>query len=106
MYLLRAVSPQGNDYTPSHLQPVSVLYDPIVVHLKLTIPSVIGTVYAPDGSTPVQAWVNAYAAGFLVETRLAVGGAIKLGGLEPGTYMVQARRAPSDPAASPSPLMP
>ncbi|MGH9203653.1 MAG: hypothetical protein ACRD2A_20700, partial [Vicinamibacterales bacterium] len=96
-YILRAIPPQGSDYTPSNLQPVAVIHEPIVVNLELTNPSVIGTAYAPDGVTPVNAWVNVYAFDVLVESRLAVSGSIKLGGLEPGTYLVQAERATSDP---------
>jgi hypothetical protein len=97
VYLLRAVPPQGSDYTPSNIQPIVVLHDPITADLDLTWPSVVGTAFAPDGATPVDAWVNVLAGNVLVESRLAVSGSIKLGGLYPGTYTVFARRATSDP---------
>ncbi len=97
VYILRAVPPQGSDYTPSYPQPVNVLHDPITVNLELTNPSVTGTVYAPDGVTPAHAWVNVYAFDHLIESRLAVSGSMKLGGLPPGQYLLLARRATSDP---------
>ena len=97
VYVLRAIPPQVSDYTPGNFQPVSVLYTPLTVDLQLTNPSITGTVYAPDGATPVDAWVSVFAAGMQVESRLAVSGSLKLGGLFPGTYELQARRATSDP---------
>ena len=96
-YALRAVPPPASDYTPSNFQPINVLYTPLTVDLQLTNPSITGTVYAPDGATPVDAWVSVSAAGIQVESRLAVSGSLKLGGLFPGTYQLQARRAASDP---------
>jgi len=96
-YVLRAIPPQVSDYTPSNFQPINVLYDPLTVDLQLTNPSITGTVYAPDGLTPVDAWVSVFAAGRQVESRLAVSGSLKVGGLFPGTYELQARRATSDP---------
>lgn len=96
-YLLRAIPPQESDYTPSDIQPVSLLYDPIVVNLALTNPGIVGVVYAPNGATPVTAWVDVFAFNIPIETRLAVSGSIKLGGLEPGGYFIHARRATSEP---------
>jgi len=97
VYVLRAIPPQASDFTPSNFQPINVLYDPLTVDLQLTNPSITGTVYAPDGLTPVDAWVSVFAAGRQVESRLAVSGSLKVGGLFPGTYELQARRATSDP---------
>jgi hypothetical protein len=97
MYILRAVPPEGSDYTPSDLYSISVLRNPITLDLQLTIPSIVGTVYAPDAATPVTATVDVFAFGIPFESRLAPGGSIKIGGLAPGDYFIQARRATGDP---------
>jgi len=90
-YILRAVPPALSDYTPSLLTPVSVLHDPVTVNLELTLPSILGTVYRPDGATPADAWVHVYAStGREVERRAAFTGTIKLGGLYDGSYWLQA----------------
>jgi len=91
-YILRAVPPAASDYTPSNFTPVSVLHSPVNVGLiPLTWPSITGTVYAPDGLTPANAWMHVYGpAGRTLEVRAVISGEIKLGGLAPGSYGLQA----------------
>jgi len=103
-YLIRAVPPAGSPYTRSLPQWVSVIHGPVDVGtLHLTDPSIVGTVYAPDGSTPTSAQIHVRSAGLLVQTSNAPGGAIQVGGLHPGTYVLQAWPATDDPYwASPS----
>lgn len=92
-YILRAVPPADSDYTPSDFAPVSVLHTPVNVGtIPLTFPSITGTVYAPDGLTPADAWMHVYSAsGKTVEVRAAIDGEIKLGGLPAGSYVLRAQ---------------
>jgi hypothetical protein len=90
-YVLRAIPPAGSDLTPSQPRPVSVLGAPVDVGtVPLTEPSIVGTVYAPDGTTPAAAWVHVHSAGHAAETTPAPGGEIQIGGLPAGTYVLQA----------------
>jgi hypothetical protein len=65
--------------------------------LALTRPSVTGTVYAPDGVTPANAWVNVFDNHVLVEKRLTHAGQFVIGGLPTGTYKLQAEPLLDDP---------
>ena len=98
-YLVRVVPP-ANDltYAPSNIWPVPVLTTPVSLPgaLELTTPSVTGTVYAPDGITPVDARVQVYAGPLLVEDRPTVAGDFALGGLPAGTYALIAEPLPDD----------
>ena len=90
-YILRAVPPEPSAFTPSQPLPVSVLGVPLDVGtLDLTRPSIVGTVYAPDGLTPASAWLHVDSAGQWREVVPATGGAIKVGGLPVGTYALRA----------------
>ncbi len=92
LYLLRAEPPLGSGYTPSLPKVVSIFNGGVNVGiLTLTLPQVEGTVFAPDGSTPVTATV-------VVETgsgrpllrTFAPNGRFQLGGLPTGSYALWA----------------
>ena len=90
-YILRAIPPGNSRLTPSEPVSVSVLGAPVDVGgVPLTHPSILGTVYAPDGLTPTAAWVRVHTAGRWVQTTPAPGGDIQIGGLPPGHYVLQA----------------
>jgi len=90
-YILRAVPPESSDFTPSLPIPVSVLGSPVNVGtIELTHPSILGTVYAPDGFTPASALVRVHSAVTWVQTTPATGGDFKIGGLLAGSYVLQA----------------
>ena len=97
-YLVRAVPPSLSTYTRSLPQPVSVINAPVNVGtLYLTDPSIVGTVYAPDGATPASAQIRVHSAGHWVQTDGAPGGEIEVGGLYPGTYVLSAWPTTDDP---------
>jgi hypothetical protein len=97
-YILRAVPPEISGLTPSEPVAVSVLGVPVDVGtLALTHPSIVGTVYAPDGVTPTSAWMLVHSAGHAAEMVPATGGDIKIGGLPAGSYMLQAWPMDDDP---------
>lgn len=97
-YILQASAPAGSAYTPSVPQSLLVLGEPVDAGtLALTEPTVLGTVYAPDGVTPVTAAVEVERNGHLVQTSLAESGNIRLGGLLTGTYSLRANRVGDDP---------
>ncbi len=91
LYLLRAVPPASSGLTPSLPKAVMMLNQPVDAgRLMLTRPQVVGTVYAPDGTTPADAEVFVFAGGKAVERVAAPGGQFRIGGLPPGTYQLQA----------------
>ena len=90
-YVLQARPPAGSSYTPSLPRPVMVAGGPVDAGtLALTTPAITGTVYAPDGTTPVTALVHVARAGHHVQSTLAPSGTIRLGGLFTGTYALWA----------------
>jgi hypothetical protein len=90
-YILRAIPPGSSRLTPSEPVPVSVLGAPVDVgRVPLTHPTILGTVYAPDGLTPTAAWVQVHTARRWVQTTPAPGGDLRIGGLPPGHYVLQA----------------
>ncbi len=90
-YILQARPPAGTAFTPSLPEPVLVTGAPVNVGtLPLTYPSVTGTVFAPDGTTPVAARVHVYRQGQKVQSSPASGGQFQLGGLPDGVYALQA----------------
>ncbi len=99
LYVVRAVPPVTSGLTPSLPKAVSVFGgNANVGTLALTTPQVTGTVVAPDGVTPVTATVHVYAGGMVPVLRVeAPAGRFALGGLVPGSYAVEARRATADP---------
>jgi hypothetical protein len=99
VYLVRGEPPIGSlTYAPSRIVPMHVLTSNLTLPLlALTQPSVTGTVYAPDGVTPANAWVNVFADRVLVEKRLTHAGQFVIGGLPTGTYKLQAEPLPDDP---------
>ncbi|MDQ7029110.1 MAG: carboxypeptidase-like regulatory domain-containing protein [Ardenticatenia bacterium] len=99
LYVVRAVPPTSSGLTPSLPKAVSVFGgNANVGTLVLTTPQITGTVVAPDGITPVTATVHVYAGGTVPVLRVeAPGGQFALGGLVPGSYAVEARRATADP---------
>jgi hypothetical protein len=98
-YLIRGEPPSGMlNLASSPVVPVHVLTSNIILPpLALTHPSVTGTVYAPDGITPANAWVNVFANHRLVEKRLTQAGQFAIGGLPTGTYQLQAEPLPDQP---------
>ncbi|MCI0394501.1 MAG: carboxypeptidase-like regulatory domain-containing protein [Chloroflexi bacterium] len=97
-YILQAKPPAGSPFTPSLPEFLVVTGGPVNVGtLALTEPSIVGTVYAPDGTTPATALVHVYRGNFKVQSSLAPGGAIQLGGLLSGTYALQAEPVTGDP---------
>ena len=97
-YLVRGEPPVGSlTYAPSRIVPVHVITSNITVPpIVLTDPSVTGTVYAPDGVTPAEAWVNVFEHDVLVEHRLTNSGVFVIGGLPTGTYRLQAEPLPDE----------
>jgi len=65
--------------------------------LAMTVPSVTGTVYAPNNITPTNALVKVFAGPLLVEDRPTVNGAFVIGGLPTATYTLQAEPLADDP---------
>jgi hypothetical protein len=97
-YILRAVPPETSDLTKSEPVPVSVLGVPVNVGaIPLTEPTILGAVYAPDGSTPAPAWVHVHSAGRWWEIVPTNDGNIQIGGLPAGTYGVQAWPTEDEP---------
>jgi len=92
LYVLKAVPPQSSGLTHSMPLPFSVLNAPVDVGaVPLTHPQVLGTVFAPDGSTPAAAEVVVYTgSGQPVQTVTAPTGSFALGGLPDGGYALQA----------------
>lgn len=106
-YILVAKAPGESAYTPSLPVSVHMMGSPVDVGvMALTYPAVTGTVYAPDGVTPVTAVVTVHRHGHLIQTDHALSGTLKLGGLLTGTYRVQAHPATNDPywLSPPQPL--
>lgn len=98
-YLVRVVPPAHRlDLSPSAVHPVHVLTTTITLpEMRLTRPSVTGTVYAPGSITPTNALVNVYAGPLLVESRPTFNGQFAIGGLPAGAYALQAEPLPDDP---------
>ena len=97
-YFLVAKVPGDSPYTPSLPVSINVVGSPVDVGtLALTYPSVTGTVFAPDGVTPVTAVVTVHRFGHFIQSDLAVSGTLQLGGLLSGTYSIQASPTGSDP---------
>lgn len=97
-YILQAKPPSSSPYTPSLPQSVLIMGSSVNLGtVALTNPAITGTVFAPDGVTPVLARINVYRADMLVQTSLSVGGAIEVGGLPAGNYTIQAERQTTDP---------
>src|SRR6185295_9966196 len=96
VYLLRAKPPDLPPFTyaPSYFTRVEVLNTPQVVNLALTYPSISGTVFAPDGTTPTHAIVHVMrstATGPVeVEVRATNNGLFTIGGIPTGTYNIVA----------------
>lgn len=99
VYLVRGEPPIGSlTYAPSRIVPVYVVTTGITLPpIALTHPSVTGTIYAPDGVTPTNAWVNVFEHDVLVEHRLTNSGDFVIGGLPTGTYKLQAEPLPDQP---------
>ncbi len=97
-YLVRAVPPSLSPFTPSDIMPVHVLTAPLILPpIRLTTPSITGTVYAPGGITPTNATVLVFAGPTLVERRFTVEGNFAIGGLPTGTYKLVAEPRADDP---------
>ena len=106
-YTLVATVPGDSPYTPSLPVSINVTGTPVDAGtLALTYPSITGSVFAPDGETPVTALVTVHRAGFLVQSDLAISGTLQLGGLLSGTYRLEAHPATDDPywRSAPQPL--
>ncbi len=99
VYLVRGEPPIGSlTYAPSRIVPVPVVTSNITLPpIALTHPSITGTVYQPDGVTPVSAWVEVFEHDVLVEHRLTNSGDFVIGGLPTGTYKLQAEPLPDQP---------
>ena len=99
VFLVRGEPPVGSlTYAPSRIVPVPVITANLTLPpLALTNPSVTGTVYAPDGVTPTNAWVSVFDNHLLVEKRLTQAGQFAIGGLPTGTYQLQAEPLPDQP---------
>ncbi len=96
-YILQAQAP-GSGFTPS--LPYSLLMTggpEDVGTLALTNPTLTGTVFAPDGTTPTTAQVVLFKSGYPIQSSTAVSGSIELGGLLTGTYGIQAFPIANDP---------
>lgn len=99
LYVLKAVPPVSSGLTQSELTPVSVLGGAVSgVSLSLTEPQISGTVFAPDGTTPVTATVKVFAAGHTVlQSVFAPLGEFAIGGLPVGNYDLVAFPETDDP---------
>ncbi|RMF41495.1 MAG: carboxypeptidase regulatory-like domain-containing protein, partial [Anaerolineae bacterium] len=92
LYVIKAVPPAVSGLTQSLPHPLPIHNAPVDVgDLALTRPQVLGTVYAPDGSTPAGAAVTVFLPdGHPFQTTEALTGTFALGGLPAGTYGIQA----------------
>ena len=88
-YTLRAIPPEGSQYTGSAPQAVTVSDSPINVDVRLTQAQITGTVTAPDGLTAVaNARVEVYNENRSVQedSHTDEQGIFRIGGLSSGTY--------------------
>ncbi len=106
LYVLKAVPPVSSGLTQSEPVPVSVLGGAVSgVTLNLTRPQIEGTVFTPDGSTPVTATVVVFVGSHTVIQAVdAPGGAFAIGGLPTGGYALMASPATDDPFWKSAPL--
>lgn len=98
-YALRAVPSATTAFTPSLPHSLLLRGEAVDVgSIALTYPSVVGTVYAPDGTTPASADVKVYKKGHQVlSVSTADDGSYKLGGLPEKSYTIQAIPTSDDP---------
>lgn len=97
-YILQAEALAGSGFSPSFPLFLLVGESPLDVGtLALTYPSVTGTVFAPDGTSPTTAVVQVSKDNVIIANSLALNGQIALGGLLNGVYGVEARPLDSDP---------
>jgi len=106
LYVLKAVPPVSSGLTQSEPVPVSVLGGAVSgITLDLTRPQIEGTVFAPDGTTPVTATVAVFVGSHtVVQSVDAPGGAFAIGGLPAGGYALVASPATDDPYWKSAPL--
>lgn len=88
LYAIKAVPPAGSEYTQSQIHPVSIVNSSVDVgELALTRPQISGTVLAPGGVSPAEAWVAVHAGdGRLLQVVETEAGQFLVGGLAPGSY--------------------
>jgi len=92
LYVLKAIPPAGSPYTQSVPKVISVVNAAVDVGaLAISEPQVVGSVFAPDGSTLVDADLLVFLGdGQVIQRVPAPGGAFKIGGLPVGGYALQA----------------
>jgi len=92
LYVIKAIPPAGSPYTQSLPKVVSVVNAPVDVGvLAISEPQVVGSVFAPDGSTLVDSDIFVHLGdGQVIQHVPAPGGAFKIGGLPVGGYALQA----------------
>lgn len=106
LYVLKAVPPVASTLTQSEPVPVSVLGGAVSgITLNLTRPQIEGTVFAPDGTTPVTATVAVFVGShMLVQAVDAPDGVFAIGGLPAGGYALVASPATDNPYWKSAPL--
>ncbi len=95
IYLVRAIPPVGSPYANSIVVPVDP-NRPLVGPLRLTNPSVTGTIYQPGGITPTTAFLIVMQNNLVIEKLEAPNGNFNVGGLPTGTYTMIARPREGD----------
>ena len=96
-YLVVAQPPDDSSFTRSLPLVVSMLGQAIDLGtIPLTNPTLVGTVFGPDGETPTGAFVEVSQGEDEVYNQFAPAGEIKIGGLLPGSYTIKAIPNPAD----------
>jgi hypothetical protein len=88
LYVIKAVPPAESDFTQSFPRTISIINSPVNTGaIALTESQVTGTVFAPDGTTQVEADLIVYLGdGQVLQHVLAAAGGFKIGGLPVGSY--------------------